>query len=102
MIKTINGQLVITRKMSGTGSIYDLESDQFDRCILLSSRTEFVVVLPAYYGGRGFSRHNTLHAAIKRYRKEQRDGYNPVLLSRDAKKMLVMRGNDGEWTAVDR
>lgn len=46
-----NGDVTITldQKMSGTGSIYDIESAHFEREITIPSGKEFAIVKAAYY-----------------------------------------------------
>ena len=48
--------LTIAQKMSNTGSIHDLASDQFAREIKFRGTAKFAVVLAAYYGGADLSR----------------------------------------------
>lgn len=55
----------IKQKMSGTGSIHDIESDQYDREIRFPAGAIYAVVLASYYGGRGYSTHRTEEAAIR-------------------------------------
>lgn len=55
----------IEQKMSGTGTIHDIESDLYDRDIRFRDGENFAVVLAAYYGGSGYTTHNTAEAAIK-------------------------------------
>jgi len=55
---------VIEQKMSGTGSIYDLASDKFDREIKFPAGSKYAVILVAYYGGKGYTTHKTTEAAI--------------------------------------
>ena len=59
----------IEQKMSGTGTIHDLASDQFDREIVFAPGCEYAVVLAAYYGGKGYTTHKTAEAAIAASRK---------------------------------
>ncbi len=42
--------LTINSKMSGTGTIHDLASDQYDRVIKFKKGEKFCVILPAYFG----------------------------------------------------
>ena len=51
--------LTIKQKMSGTGNIHDIKSDQFDREIKFPAGCKYAVVLAAYYGGKGYSTHRT-------------------------------------------
>jgi len=55
---------IIPQKMSGTGSIHDIASDQYDREIRFASGCKYAVVLAAYYGGKGYTTHHTDKAAI--------------------------------------
>lgn len=54
----------IPQKMSGTGNIHDLASDQYDRDIVFRGKAQYAVVEIAYYGGKGYTTHNTIDAAI--------------------------------------
>jgi hypothetical protein len=40
----------IPQKLSGTGTIYDLASDQMSREIMFNDNAQFAIVLAAYYG----------------------------------------------------
>ena len=60
----------IEQKMSGTGSIHDLASDQFDRVIVFAPGCKYAVVLAAYYGGKGYTTHSTAEAAIRESRRQ--------------------------------
>jgi hypothetical protein len=81
MLNVQNNQLIITRKMSGTGSAHDLASDQYDRCVLLHKRTQYVVVLPAFYNAAP-TRHNTFSGALRAVKKLVRQGYAPTVIDR--------------------
>lgn len=56
---------IIAQKMDGTGSIHDLASDQYDRVIKFRAGCYYAVVLASYYGGRGYTTHKTLAAAMR-------------------------------------
>lgn len=58
----------IKQKMSNSGSIHDIASDQFDREIRFPDGCEYAVVLAAYYavGDKGYTTHRTAEAAIRR------------------------------------
>ncbi len=83
IIKTAHNRLTITRKMSGAGSIYDLASDQFDRTIKFAPQCVYAIVLPAYYGGKGYTTHKTEQTTIKAAHKLQRQGYAYNILDLD-------------------
>ena len=72
-------KITIEQKMSNTGSIYDLESDQFDRVIDLGDRYRYAVVMPSYYGGRA-TRHTTLDLASAEARSLSNGGYANVCI----------------------
>lgn len=55
----------IPRKMSGTGTIHDIENDLIDRDIHFGPGCRYAVVTAAYYGGRGYTTHKTEATAIK-------------------------------------
>lgn len=62
-------KIIIPQKMSGTGSIHDLESDLGDRKIKVREGG-YAVVLAAYYGG-GTTTHRTWEAALRQSRKNR-------------------------------
>lgn len=64
----------IPQKMSGTGSIHDIASDMFDREI--AGRGKWAVVEAAYYGGKGYTTHETEAAAIRQANKLYKGGYS--------------------------
>lgn len=59
----------INQKMSGTGSIHDIASDQFDRDIIFRGAAKYAIVIAAYYGGKGYTTHTTDAAVIAADRK---------------------------------
>ncbi len=56
----------IPQKMSGTGSIHDIASDQFPREIRFRSGCRYAVVLASYYGGNTYTTHMTKNSAVRR------------------------------------
>lgn len=58
-------KFIINQKQSGTGSIHDIASDQYDREIIFRNGCKFAVVLSSYYGGKGYTTHKTPYAAAK-------------------------------------
>jgi len=52
----------IPQKMSGTGSIHDLASEHWDRVI--AGRGKYAVVLASFYGGKGYTTHETAAADL--------------------------------------
>lgn len=61
--------LTIPKKMSNTGSIHDLASDQYDRTIRFRSGEIFALVIASYYGGKGYSTYKSEAAAANASRK---------------------------------
>lgn len=61
--------LTIPQKMSNTGSIHDIASDQYDRDIRFRSGEIFALVIAAYYGGKGYSTYKSEAAAVRASRK---------------------------------
>ena len=55
----MNTTYTIEKKESGTGSIHDIASDQFDRDIVFASGCKYAVVKASYYGGKGYTTHKT-------------------------------------------
>lgn len=72
--------VIIKKKMSNTGTIYDLESDQYDREIKFRKGTKYAVVFPAYFGHNLYKIFESEEAAIKHATREQRDGYYPSII----------------------
>jgi hypothetical protein len=60
-------KIIIPQRQSGTGSAYSLESDMYDREINFGDKYLYAVVLPAFYGGTGITRHKTLDNALKAF-----------------------------------
>lgn len=60
---------IIPQKMSGTGSIHDIASEHYDRVIVFAPGCKYAVVLASYYGGKGYTTHKTIEAAIKQSRR---------------------------------
>jgi len=61
--------LIIPQKMSGTGTIHDIESEHYDRDIILAPGCKYAVVLASYYGGKGYTTHQSEETAIRQSRK---------------------------------
>lgn len=71
--------IVLERKMSGTGTIRDLESDQHDITIVMGTRYLYAVGGPSYYN-LGWTRHTTEGAALKRYAALKLQGYGGIVI----------------------
>ncbi len=63
--------IIFPAKMSGTGTIHDTASSNFDREIKFPSGKKYAVVLSAYYGHNLYTVHATETSAIKKSRKER-------------------------------
>ena len=70
--------LNIPQKLSNSGSIHDIASDQFDRCIVFGKGCKYAVILASYYGGKGYTTHKTEAAAVRAYRATK--GYSRCVL----------------------
>lgn len=82
-------QITIPAKMSNTGNIYDIASDNYDIVISMGEHFQYAVCLPSYYNTPA-TRHRTEQAAIAQYKKLVRDEYlGAVILDRDGDEMLV-------------
>jgi hypothetical protein len=55
--------------MNNTGTIHDLESDLRDRDINFRRGAKYAVISAAYYGGRGYTTHQTPEAAARQSRR---------------------------------
>lgn len=81
--------MIISQKMSNSGSIYDIASEHYDRAIKNASYT---VILPSYYGDHS-TRHRTERGAIKSHDQLVKMGYQGVqILDRDGDRLEVVRG----------
>lgn len=60
---------VIPQKMSGTGTIHDIESNLFERDIVFAPGCKYAVVLASYYGGKGYTTHKTEKSTIAASRR---------------------------------
>lgn len=77
----------IPQKMSGTGSIHDIASDQYDREIHFAPGCRFAVVLAAYYGGKGYTTHRTEEAAIAASRRVR--DYSHAIINTEGREYLL-------------
>lgn len=57
--------VTIPQKMSNTGTIHDIASQHCDREIKFPKGAKYAVVLADYYGGKGYTTHQTESAAIQ-------------------------------------
>lgn len=79
--------VTLPRKMSGTGSIYDLNDDRWDISIRMRAYMHYIVILPAYFNAR-HSRHKTSRGALRAYDKLRREGYaTACILDRDGQQI---------------
>lgn len=61
--------VIIPQKMSSSGSIHDIASQHYDREIKFPEGTQYAVVLADYYGGKGYTTHQTELATMKADKK---------------------------------
>ena len=80
--------LTIPQKMSNTGSIYDLASDNYAIVINLGKQYAYAVGGPSYYN-LGWTRHKTESAAIRQAAKLQKSGYNGI-------RVIDVHGREGQ------
>lgn len=48
-------QIVISQKMSGTGTIHDLESEHYERVVRFRGYTRYAIVFAAYYNRKSIT-----------------------------------------------
>ena len=77
----------IPQKMSNSGSIHDIASDNFDRDIVFAAGCKYAVVLASYYGGKGYTTHKTAGAAIKANNAQK--NYSREIIDTDGNRYLV-------------
>jgi len=85
---------IIPQKQSNSGSIHDLNSDMCDRLIAVPASASHIVILAAYYGGRGYTTHASAEAAAKKCRSLKKDGYSYQSFDAAAGKHLDFDGQD--------
>ena len=75
--------ITLQREVGWTGSIYDIESDQYDITIDMGERGLYAVGGPSYYN-LGWTCHETAEDALDQYAQHIADGYQGiVILDRD-------------------
>lgn len=57
--------VTIPQKMSNTGTIHDIASQHYDREIKFPKGAKYAIVLADYYGGKGYTTHQTESATIQ-------------------------------------
>ena len=72
-------QITIPKKIGGTGSIYNIASDQYDIIINMGNKYQYAVVAPAYYNIKP-TRHASKLTAIKEAKKLVSSGYTGILI----------------------
>ena len=85
--------ITIKQKQSNTGSIHDLASDTRDREIKIPATAEYVIILAAYYGGKGYSTHATAEAAAKKVKSLKKDNTSFEVFDAD--------GSHLDWDGCD-
>jgi hypothetical protein len=68
--------IVIPQKQSNTGSIHDISSAMMAREIKIPAGTSHIIVLSSYYGGRGYSTHQSAASAAAKIRSLKKDNYS--------------------------
>lgn len=91
--------LIIEKKMSGTGTIHDLESDQYDRVIKFPEGHKYAVVLADYYSGN-YTTHKSETAAGKQSYKMRE--YSHKIIDADGRTYTAIRDFDGYRLVEDR
>jgi len=87
-------QYTIDRKESGTGSIHDIASSNYDRTIVFARGCKYAVVLASYYGGKGYTTHRTESAACAKSRALSRHDWSHEIIDTDGNPLRVSaRGN---------
>jgi hypothetical protein len=89
-------KIVIPQKMSGTGSIHDVNSDQFDIEIALRNGCKFAVGVAAYYNV-DWTTHKTMETARRRASALSALGYTPYILSAEDGRTYDRHGYTGAW-----
>lgn len=87
-------KFIIEKKMSGTGSIHDLASENFDRVI--SGRGQYAVVLAAYYGGKGYTTHTSENTAIRAAKRQSKQGYSYQIIDGSGNKYDICNDKGAE------
>jgi hypothetical protein len=85
--------ITIEQKQSNTGSIHDLASGTRDRDIKIPATAEYVIILAAYYGGKGYSTHATAESAAKKVKSLKKDNYSFEVFDAD--------GSHLDWDGCD-
>jgi hypothetical protein len=89
----------IEQKMSNTGSIHDIASDNFDRVIEFRGAAKYAVVLASYYGGKGYTTHTTEESACRQAHKLGKQNYSYEIIDVDG---TNYQSNGGAHYAGDR
>lgn len=77
----------IPQKQSGTGTIYDLASDQFDIDIEFGDDEIYAVIAPSYYG-LPYTCHNDDESAIRAHYSLVDEGYKgATIINRDGEEI---------------
>ena len=87
----------IEQKMSGTGTIHDIASDQYDRDIVFAARCKYAVVEAAYYGGKGYTTHRTEEATIK---TSKRNKYSHAIIDDEGNEYEIKPGWPDELVRI--
>ena len=85
--------ITIPQKQPNSGSIHDLASDMRDREIRIPESATHVVILSAYYGGKGYTAHTSAESAAKKVRGLKNDNTSFEIFEAD--------GTHLEWDGGD-
>ena len=86
-------QITIPKKMSGTGNIYNIASDQCNIVIDMGNRYQYAVVAPVYYNIKP-TRHTNLKLALDQAKRLYTKGYKNIFL-------IDRNGNYFDWDYTD-
>jgi hypothetical protein len=87
----------IEQRASGTGSIHDISSEHGERVIEFRGATKYAVVLAAYYGGKGYTTHETEQSACRQAHKLSQQDYSYTII--DAEGVEYVSNGDRLVTA---
>lgn len=89
--------VIIERRESGRGSIYDVASEFADRIIPMRAGERFAVVLAAYYGGKGHRNFRSASTAARYSLDLTQAGIAHEILDRSGRPYQVL---DRHWDTV--
>lgn len=88
--------ITLTLPQAQSPSIHSINSQHFERNIYFSKGCFYAVVLASYYGGKGYTTHQSAEAAAKMAHKLDKEDYSYAIIDSEGNKYFKNYDNSGD------